>query len=199
MIRVDWDSEELKALHPGRIGPAISRAVRKAGMTALRDMRSEASKRVRKRKRIKAGIVRRSLFLRRPRSARDFDGGEWALDVSGKPMKLGAYPVRQTKRGVSVEVNRGKRTLIKGAFLATMTRAGGAGGSAVGTHAGHRGVYKRQGKARLPIRELLGSRPVDALLHKGEADAVQQRGARTFQATFQRLLPLELEKGKGGG
>jgi hypothetical protein len=30
---------------------------------------------------------------------------------------------------------------------------------------GHVGIFKRSGKARLPIEELRGSRPVDALLH----------------------------------
>lgn len=183
MIAVSWNSAELAALHPGRIGPAIRRAVRKAGMTALRDMRAEASKRVRARKRIKAGVVSKALRMRRPRGG-DVDGAEWAIDVRGARTSLTAYPVRQTKRGVSVEVNRGKRTLLPGAFIATMK-------------SGHRGVWMREAKSRLPIREILGSRPVDALLHKGEAEAVQQRGARTFAGTFDRLLPLELAKGSG--
>ncbi len=199
MITVDWDSEELKALHPGRIMPAITRAARKAGATALRDMRADASKRVRARKRIKAGVVSRAFILRRPRGSNTIDGGEWALDVRGTATSLTAYPARQTQKGVSVEVNRGKRTLIKGAFIATMTRSGGLGGSAVGAHAGHKNVFIRQGKGRLPIRKLLGSRPVDALLHKGEAEGVQARGAKSFSATFTRVLPMELDKVKKGG
>jgi hypothetical protein len=47
-------------------------------------------------------------------------------------------------------------------------------------------------------RELLGSRPVDALLHQGEAEAVAERGARSLRDTFGRLLPVELEKGRVG-
>jgi hypothetical protein len=82
---------------------------------------------------------------------------------------------------VSVEVNRGKRTLIPGAFIATMPN-------------GHKGVFKRLGKGRLPIKELLGSRPVDALLHEGETDAVAARGGKSFDETFQRVLPLEIGK-----
>jgi hypothetical protein len=194
-IRADWDSDELKEIHGALVGPAIARAVSKAGTTALRDMRGEATKRVRGRKRLKAAVVRKALVMRRPKRM-DIDGGEWAIDVRGTPVSLSSYPNRQTKKGVSVEVNKGKRTLIKGAFLATMTRAGGLGGSAVGTHGGHTNVYKRLGKERLPIRKFLGSRPVDALLHKGEAEGVQQRGARSFGDTFVRLLPLELEKAK---
>jgi hypothetical protein len=108
---------------------------------------------------------------------------EWAIDVSGEPVPLVAYPHRQTKKGVSVEVNRGKRTLLKGAFVATM-------------RSGHKGVFRREGKARLPIEELRGSRPVDALLHEGESEAVAARGGKSFAETLERLLPIEIEKGK---
>jgi hypothetical protein len=62
---------------------------------------------------------------------------------------------------------------------------------------GHDGIFQRRGSARLPIHELLGSRPVDALLHQGESDAVAARGGASFAATFQRVLPMEI--GKGGG
>lgn len=181
-LRVSVNPRELRALE--RITPAIRRSLSKAGTTALRDMRSEASKRIRQRKRIKARYVAKALQLQRPRKvALD---SEWTLLVRGTPVPLIAYPARQTKRGVSVEVNRGKRSFLKGAFIATMKT-------------GHKGVFVRKGKARLPIRELYGSRPVDALLHEGEAQHVQERGRRAFVATFERLLPLELAKGKGGG
>jgi hypothetical protein len=179
---VTWDTRGLAPLRPGNLQRAIGRALSKAGATALRDMRGEASKRVRARKRLKAGVVHKALRLRKPRRA-TIDGMEWALDVSGKPVSLTAYPHRQTKRGVVVEVNRGKRTLIKGAFLATMP-------------SGHKGVWRREGTSRLPIKELLGSRPVDALLHKGEAEGVLERGQLSFGSTFERLLPMELEKAK---
>lgn len=183
IVDIRADLKVLGAFQPARFRRAVRRALRKAGSNALRDMRAEASKRVRTRKRIKAGIVRKALHLRRPRNV-DLDGGEWTIDVSGAPVPLSAYPHRQTKRGVSVEVNRGKRTLIPRAFIATMA-------------SGHRGVFIRRGAARLPIEERLGSRPVDALLHKGEAEAVATRGARALLATFTRLLPLELGKEQG--
>jgi hypothetical protein len=105
----------------------------------------------------------------------------WAVRVSGEPVPLVAYPHRQTKQGVTVEVNRGKRTLVKGSFVATM-------------QSGHEGIFRRRGKARLPIEELRGSRPVDALLHEGEAQGVADRGSKSFGATFNRVLPLELGK-----
>jgi hypothetical protein len=179
-INVKWDRSGIAPLETGPLKGALKRALRKAGATALRDMRSEASKRIRARKRIKVRYITRALTLQRP-SGGDIAGMEWAVHVSGDPVPLTAYPNRQTKKGVSVEVNRGKRTLVKGSFVASMK-------------SGHEGVFRRRGKARLPIQELRGSRPVDALLHEGEADAVAARGGASFSDTFERVLPLEIGK-----
>ena len=179
-INVRWDRSALAPLETGPLTAAVKRALRKAGSTALRDMRSEASKRIRARKRLAPKYIRRALSLARPKGG-DIEGMTWALNVSGEPVPLVAYPHRQTKRGVSVEVNRGKRTLVKGAFVATMK-------------SGHEGIFRRKGKARLPIQELRGSRPVDALLHEGEAQGVADRGGKSFGETFARVLPLEVGK-----
>lgn len=181
-IEAKWDRSGIAALETGPMKGALKRALRKAGATALRDMRSEASKRIRQRKRIKSRYITRALTLRRAKGA-DIAGMEWAVDVSGEPVPLVAYPHRQTKKGVSVEVNRGKRTLIKGSFVASMK-------------SGHAGVFRRRGTARLPIDELRGSRPVDALLHEGEAQGVADRGGKSFGETFVRVLPLEIGKSK---
>lgn len=178
-IKVEFDERELRALL--KVTPAARRALRKAGQTALRDMRSEASKRIRQRKRLKASAVSKALVMAKPTGRPE--EGTWALRVRGTPIPLSAYPHRQTKKGVSVEVNKGKRSLVKSAFLATM-------GS------GHKGIFLRRGAKRLPIDERFGSRPVDALLHEGESEAVGERGARSMVSAFTRLLAMELEKGK---
>lgn len=179
-INVKWDRSGIRALEMGPLKGALKRSLRKAGATALRDMKSEASKRIRARKRIKARFITRALTLRRAHGS-DIARMSWAVEVSGEPVPLVAYPHRQTKQGVSVEVNRGKRTLVNGSFVATMK-------------SGHTGVFRRRGKERLPIDELRGSRPVDALLHEGEADAVAARGGKSFGETFRRVLPLEIGK-----
>ncbi len=194
MISISVNARDLVKLSAGKMTPAMKRALKKAGATALRDMRSEASKRIRKRKRLKAKYIREAITLARPKGG-NIDGWKWAVNLSGKPVPLIAYPHRQTPRpvgpqkrkrragGVYVQVNQGGgRTLVKGAFLATMA-------------SGHQGIFQRMGKRRLPIRELFGSRPVDALLHKGEAEAIAARGASSLSATFARLLPLEMDKG----
>ena len=112
-VNVTWDRSAMAGIETGPLKAALKRALRKAGATALRDMRSEASKRTRARKRIKPSYIHKALTLRRPRGG-DIAAMEWAVDVSGEPVPLVAYPHRQTKKGVSVEVNRGKRTLVKG-------------------------------------------------------------------------------------
>lgn len=180
IVSVKWDKQGITSLEPGPLKRATVRALRKAGSTALRDMRSESSKRIRQRKRIKASYIGQALRLRRPKGS-DIASMTWAVEVSGDPVPLIAYPHRAVSRGVSVEVNRGKRTLIPGAFVAAM-------------RSGHEGIFKRRGRARLPIDELRGSRPVDALLHRGEAQGVAERGARSFAATFRRVLPIEVGK-----
>lgn len=183
MIDLQWNGKDLDALRKALSDRVVARALRKAGRDAARDMRSTASKRIRQRKRLKVKEVRAALVVRTAKG-RVIDGMEWAIDVRGKPVPLSKYPHRQTKKGVSVTVNRGKRTLIKSAFVATM-------------RSGHKGVFIRRGARRLPIDELFGSRPVDALLHEGEADAVLERGQASFVRTFHRVLPLEIEKAGG--
>ncbi len=169
----------LRALKPGPIKRAAMRALRKAGQTGLRDMRAEASKRVRQRKRIKARIVRRNLKLRYPKGKR-IAGLEWTLLVGNEPIPLSAYPHRQTRKGVSVAVNKGTRSLVRSGFIAS-----------VGV--GHRGVFKRKGKARLPIQEQFGSTVYQSMSHSGESEAVLERGQRSMTRAFDRLISLELD------
>lgn len=177
-LTINWNRAGLAAIEPGAVKRAMIRALRKAGATGQRDMRSEANKRIRARKRISSKYITRAIKLRRT-GGNDPTAMSWAIELSGEPVPLVAYPHRQTKKGVSVEVNRGKRTVVRGSFVATMA-------------SGHEGVFRRRGPQRLPIQELLGSRPVDALLHEGEAEAVGARGASSLAATFARLLPIEL-------
>lgn len=195
-ISAKWDKSGIAALESGPLKGALVRALRKAGATALRDMRSEAVKRIRARKRIRPKYISRAMTLARPRGS-DIADLSWALQFDGDPVPLVAYPHRavagrtgkggmgpRSMGGVAVEVNTGKRTLVRGAFLATMRN-------------GHEGIFRRRGTARLPIDELRGSRPVDALLHRGEAQGVAERGGQSFGATFTRVLPMEI--GKSGG
>jgi hypothetical protein len=63
--------------------------------------------------------------------------------ATGKRIPLIDFAARQVRRGVSYRIGvQGRKTLF-GAFIATM-------------RSGHRGVFKRRGRERLPIDERLG-------------------------------------------
>lgn len=197
-ISVRWDKSGIAGITPGPMKRAIVAALRKAGKVALKEMRAEAKKRVQALKRLKPKYINRALSMSPARGSSIADM-TWALNVSGQPVPLIAYPHRvfgprklgkrrqgpRDRGGVMVEVNPGKWTLVRGAFVATMK-------------SGHEGIFRRRGPQRLPIDELLGSRPVDALLHPGEALAIAMRGNRVFGELFTQLLPTEIGKGSSG-
>jgi len=94
------------------------------------------------------------------------------LSSRGKRMPLinfratGPFPSRGRGQGVAYTA-RGGRQRIANAFLAVVTRAGDDG-----EHAGHRGVFIRLGKKRLPIKQLYGpsiAHVFSQLLPVGEA------------------------------
>lgn len=72
-----------------------------------------------------------------------------SIIATGRGIALFKFKAKQTKKGVSVTVKKGKRKLLRGHFIATMP-------------SGHKGVFIRKetegGKraARLPIKERFG-------------------------------------------
>lgn len=184
-IALKWDTSQLYALKQQGLEKALTRTLKKAGGDAIRAVRAQATRDVRARKKIKGRRIREAFSLRFPRGSR-VEALEWALDVRRVPIPMADYPARQTRKGVSVAINTGKRSLVRSAFLATMK-------------SGHRGVYVREGKKRLPIRELFSSTVFDVLQDSGRAPAVLERGSEVFSSAFARLLPLEIARLKSGG
>jgi len=62
------------------------------------------------------------------------------LSVTGKKLPLIDFSARKNKQGVSIEIKRGGRKVLTHAFMPTMPT-------------GHKGVFLRKGKTRLPIQE----------------------------------------------
>lgn len=181
-IALEWNESQLRDLRARGFSKAIVRAARKSGGDALRSMRTTAARYVRERKRVKAGAVRDAMTLIFPRGTGDLADLAWTLKVNNKTVPLAEYPHRQTKRGVSVSVNKGgARKLIEGAFVARMK-------------SGHEGIFVRRGKARLPIDELFSSKITDLFRDTGMVDRTFDRGREVFASSFTRLLPLELKK-----
>jgi hypothetical protein len=163
------------------LGGAVERATFKAGRDALRSMRTASTRSIRFRKRMKLKVVNDSLVLTFPKT-KELDSMLWRMDVKGTRMPVKEFSPRQVKAGVSVAINQGKRKTIKHAFIATM-------------RSGHVGVWLRaKGAGRLPIRELYTTRVADLFSDAGMIPNVIAQTLRSFNVTFDRVLPLELGK-----
>jgi hypothetical protein len=178
---VEWDKPSADFLRDRRVSRAVTAAFKKAGGDALRFMRAEAKRQVRARVRIRAGYLANKSFPLRYARGKTLDELSWEMRVSGREVPLGEYPARQTKRGVKVEVERGKRVLLKSAFLAK-------------GRAPRKGVFLRPTKKNYPMGHRLGLRVSDSMTDGRIPQAVLGRtGVKMFYA-FQRLFPLELGK-----
>lgn len=155
----------------------VMRAAKRAGRDALRTAKTDAKREIRTRKAIRPARAAKSIRVFSPAGVQTLEGLEWGVRVYGNGFPLIDYGARQTKKGVSVKINVGKRVLIKSAFIATMAN-------------GHRGVFVRKGKTRFPIKELYSSTPADVFRDKGTSERVLARAGVVFGSTFSRNLKL---------
>lgn len=175
-FRVDTGGLTLLRSVPGGLEKVMGRA----GTDALRGMKAEASRRIRARKRVKITEIDKTMRLIYP-TRKEASQLQWALGIMGEVMPAASFPYRRTKQGVVVEINVGKRALIRHAFVATMK-------------SGHTGIFLRKGQEQLPIKEAFTSRVLDPMLDPGAIEGVQARGQKVFGDAFVRLVPLELAK-----
>lgn len=183
VLILQWDRSQVSKFREAGLERALTRAVSRAGGDAIRAGRVASSRSVRERKRMKLGRVNAALVLTFPKGMKHIDDLVWQMRASGAPVPVSEYPFRQTKRGVSVAINRGRRVLLSGAFVATM-------------RSGHVGVFRRRGAKRLPIDETFTTRVSDVLRDTGLMPRLQARAQEVFTSSFARLLPLELAKAK---
>jgi hypothetical protein len=165
---------------------AVNRAVLRAGGDSVRALRAEAVRTVRDRKAIKAGKLRGSMKLIFPTN-KQAQVLKWVMGTAVETTPVGDYPHRQVKRGVSVQINKGRRVVMRGYFAAEMA-------------SGHKGVFKRKGpkrvmtrgkfagKRRQPIKEAFTSRIVDVFADEGFNAAVLERANTVFRSTFDRNM-----------
>ena len=150
---------------------AGERQVRIAAVRALnktaRWMRTRLAREVAQSLKVRVGPIRNGLILLRARASHPESGV--ALGKSAGVIKAAELGTpRQNRRGTRV----GKRQ-FDSAFIATMP-------------SGHRGVFRRKGASRLPIREV-------QLVATGHlADAMAQLADRQAMARFECLFEHEL-------
>jgi hypothetical protein len=180
-LEVFWDSGDLAVWRNRTVDKALFAALGKSGSDAARALKVDSSRRLREKKRFKVRLVNRSLPLAFPKLRGAIADLEWTMRVSGEPSPVAAFPYRQTRAGINAMINRNKRTLIGGAFVATMK-------------SGHTGVFMRKTGKRLPIREVFTTRVSDVFKDNGVVSGVYGRAQDVFTASFERLFPMELRK-----
>ncbi|KAA3510113.1 phage tail protein [Agrobacterium rosae] len=175
-MEVVFDASELQAL-----GRAINRLPgeikAKAMGRAMRRMRDMAKTRVVKRSAERTDLPQRKV---RELTTAYFNAGGNTIEIIEKSgwIPLAVLGATQTKSGVRVRL----RGSYKSAFLAKMA-------------SGHRGVMKRTGKARLPIRELYGPNPAHDITNNPDvflkvlAEIIEDSLAPRVLHEIDRLLP----------
>lgn len=142
-------------------------ALNRAGRSAL----AQTVMFIRKAYNIKSSDLKNEIKIKAATRTRD----RFRLTVTHKAIALVKYgSARQTRTGVSATISKGKRQQFKSAFIATVGKGS------------HTGVFKRKGKARLPIKELYGP-SAEQLMSSKQAEEFIQR-------VFRERLEVELKR-----
>lgn len=100
------------------------------------------------------------------------------LRLFAKAIPIVRLKARQVKSGVTYRLGS-VRHQIEHAFIATMP-------------SGHRGVYLRAGKSRLPIRQQYGPNPLDSI----NPDKLEAKAATDINTELDRQIRVILERGR---
>jgi len=178
---IEFNSQQVKSTNDLLKGikngapTAIRRSVNKTASKA----KTEASQEIRKVVTLKAATVNAAIRLTKA----SFKSLSAKMTISGKPIPLIAFGARQTKKGVSVRVRKANPIeKHKTSFIATMK-------------SGHRGVYKRKGKARLPITEKIGP-SIPAVFQFNKESLVSFHAANNLQTILDSEIKFLLSKQK---
>jgi hypothetical protein len=181
MIVLDWEKEGVDFWKNNRANAAVRRALRMAGSSAVKAMRAASSREIRAKKKFKVAAVNKALKLVYPPASATIDGMEWRLNATAMTTPVSAFSFRQTAKGVTARINKGKLSKIPSAFVLRLD-------------SGHVGVFVREGKGRLPIKEAFTTKITDVFRDNGMTDGVERRAIEVFNSAFSRLLALELKK-----
>lgn len=180
-IVFQWTSEGIECFERRRVMLAVVRAMKKAGADGIRATRASSKRGVRERVALRAGYLADRALPLTYASGTALGALAWRMDVSGREVPLGEFPRRQVKRGVSVEVRRGRRVVIDSAFLAK-------------GRSSREGVFLRPTARRYPMGHRLGPSVADSMADGRVPGLALERGAQVMGSAFYRLLRLELDK-----
>lgn len=132
----------------------VQRAFVRAAKRAIDSGRSVIVKLIAGDTGLKQKDVRDSISMRYP----SLSDPVASMRAKTKRLPLIDFKARQTKTGVTYRNPGGGRSTVPGAFIATTRSQTSADArpDLAGSGGAHVGVFKRRGKARLPIRQLYG-------------------------------------------
>jgi DNA-binding transcriptional regulator YiaG len=142
LVEIKYPDNKLKQLEKmfAQTARAVPRVIMRGINRTVTPARTQISRELRKEINIKAGDLNEKINVRRATMSR----WEARIELSTYRIPLLDFGARQTAEGVTYKIKKsGARELIPSAFIATMS-------------SGHRGVFKRLYKQRLPIQEKFG-------------------------------------------
>lgn len=176
-VSVKSDFKDVERALKGAQRDAIPNARRRTLNKLAQLAKSEAVRSIRARYRFKASVVRRAIVISRA----NFRALTAEVKAVGRNTPIIEFGARQTRKGVTVGVSKGKRKLLRSAFIATMK-------------SGHTGVYWRKGKKRLPIQEVHTIGVTHALASIAVTAAMKKIINTKLRSTYDHELAFELKR-----
>lgn len=153
----------------------IDKAMRRAINRTIDQVATEANRRIRDRYNVRARAVSRAMKKKKVSARAGSLTAE--IEIRGRRIGLIEFAARQTGKGVSVKVLKaGPRKVVKGAFIATNTATQ------------YRGVWRRVGASRYPIRNLVSISIPQAFFSESVSRAVEKLVAEKFPQTLRQNL-----------
>lgn len=209
-VKVEGLDDIIKELDPQK----ITKAARMALNTAARDTRSYASKKIREKYNVKAGLVGKALRISKA-SSKDWLGRPGKLKAviyaSPTPLSIMLFNPKwyrgkivrgvgkshtllkrtSAKSGIYVKVEKNKTTRYPHGFMALGRRGGGRrkgiGVPELGT-SGHWGVFYRKGEKRTPIKRQ-GVISISSMMgNENIMPALELKGGQVFEKEYTRQI-----------
>lgn len=187
-IELSKATERILSQFPALTKRALESAKNKAGSSAMRRMRTAVTRIVRDQKAVSLTYARKQVRAFKSDRGRS---PSWTVRVDGSPIPIGKFRMRQLRRGVKFQANRGTWSLYQGGFIATM-KSGHKGAFARKSGVGRRKRYtntqgQRQTK-QLPIKELYTSGLSASFKHEALQHKVRDIGVAEYERTLRRVL-----------
>lgn len=188
-VGVNLDSSEVRRWLKRSLPQAVDKATARGLNKAIKLVRTQSVREVAQQRAIRQKDIRRetSILPARPKPHRL----RAVLRMSGRPIPLKGYGARvQGQRGrgkkkrtgpgaspVTVQIFKGRRVVVEGAFLGPNDH-----------------VYKRRGKARLPIKKLFGPSLPSAFVKPAVERAMRRVALTRTPGLIEREMFRELRR-----